>query len=428
MSHVTTSAVMSTTGLGRTDIASGAQLASNERFHDFLASYVHPETPRHSETSQKTSIVKSQSATKAEPLASERTAQRQSPKAETSTTSPVRPAAVSHLEEHTVLPKAAAAPQSQPLATAVQKGASDGSKEQPQDSSVPNKSPQSDAQKSSDKSLPKDGLSPTENESSQTEGDDFVDNNTTSLPVKEASSAADGKGESVSNKTNQISDLIGNNNSRVISDNGILEENKKEQNIELNQSENSIKIENNSFIDSDSIPSEKMLPEVLNETTPETQAENTTAPPSDEEKISRHADPHVQLYQEESSGNNITHIEMNVGENEKIHIEINGNISKEHRIHINTDNPGVYQSLKEDKSTLIEALSDNSSFVSGTQSTVKADIQISLSLPAFLDISSRDERQGGNSRSSGSLRGDTPEAPTSVAERRFLRGVVDLTV
>ncbi|MBF0877005.1 hypothetical protein HKD21_09100 [Gluconobacter cerevisiae] len=422
MSHVTTSAVTSIAGLGRTDIAPGAQLASNERFHEFLESYVHPETPKHFEVSQKASITKPQ-ATKVEPVGSEHTTQKQPSKVRTLTKSTMQQSTDSSLEDRTHLLKQGAVTKNKALPDTVEKTISGGSQKQLQNNINQKNSSQSIVPDSDDKHLPSDDQEQAKNTLSQTKKNDFTTNGIVNSFINEENSNYTDKKE-----INTELSLMDNNCSSEESNNPEIVSGDCANNIKIE--ENSTK-ENTPFIDLESISpdsSEKTLSESLEEVSSKAQTENETVTPGDEEKPSSRADAHTLLYQQENNGNTTTHIEMNVGRNEKIHVEINRSESKDHRIHINTDDPKIYQSLKADQDILVAALSDNSCLTAGMQPIARADIQISLSLPAFLDMSSRDERQEGKNRSLGLSRDSASDTSSSTTKRRFISGVVDLTV
>ena len=432
MSHVTTSAVITTTGLGRVDVAPEAQLASNERFHEFLESYVHPETPKHSEANQKTSPVKSQT-TSVEPRASERPTQKSSAPTVSFPNSTARQSVVSHVEEHTSLSRSVAASKNESLPVAAQKTVPDTSREQASDSLRQKRAIQPLTQNVGDKSLRDGNKTQPQHVQLEMEEDNPVGRNQEHSLLRETSSTV--VPETDSGAGNIIDESSIKNNSTKFSNNSLSENNNKKNtslsSVESDFKSNEISVsENISDINSESVSLEKTLPESLEETSSEMRAENKTTPSDDEENLSQHADQHTLLYQQKTNGNTTTHIEMNVGTSEKIHVKIDGSNSKEHRIYINTDNPEIYQSLKDDQTTLIAALSDNSALVAGAQSVAKADLQISLLLPASTDMSSRDERQEGSdsNRSPISSRASVSEVSTSATERRFLRGVVDLTV
>lgn len=426
MSHVTTSAVMTTTGLRRVDVAPEAQLASNERFHDFLESYVHPEMPKHSETRQNASTVKPQPA-KTEPFESQGQTAKQPSKSLPTLDSRVPRKVVPQSEDHTLPTKQMTAPKKAALPVG-QKAVSGSGKEQTQGNKIQGKTLQPVSRDADSKYAPNENQKITQKNSVKSKETEVIDNNLVSNP--DATSVSVDDADFPIENTNSLN----NYNSEFIIEKSSFEKNDIKENISVKNLEKITEVKedfiskNISSIDSKDVSSGKVVSEALEEAPSEMNAENKTASADEDEKISRRDNQNTLLYQQENNGKTTTHIEMNVGGSEKIHVEIDGSDGKEHRIHINTDSPEVYQSLKDDHSKLIAALTDNSLPVSGAQSIAKADIQISLSVPSFLDMSSRDERQEGRNRSSGNSRGSTPVSSTSVTERRFLRGVVDLTV
>ncbi|MBF0862815.1 flagellar hook-length control protein FliK [Gluconobacter kanchanaburiensis] len=134
------------------------------------------------------------------------------------------------------------------------------------------------------------------------------------------------------------------------------------------------------------------------------------------------------LYQKTDNGVTTTHIEMNVGSHEKVHVQISGNSNKENRIHIDTDNPEIYQSLKDNQGTLIAALSENSVSIPDLNSMVPSNIQINLSKGAFLEFASDENRFGDDNHSASVSHSKTSQNSMSRHERRTLRSVVDFTV
>ncbi|MFB9942173.1 flagellar hook-length control protein FliK [Gluconobacter oxydans] len=442
MSHVTTSAVVTTTGAGRLETLPQTQLASNERFRDFLESYVHQKTPAHADDSQKAltdkppaikaaaSPVGEKGQTQIQKTSSEMAAATKRNEAASSQQHSVSAKQVSARAQNTVSPHAA------------QKSAMAANKGQPQKiaGDREQKTSQTNAPKSSDKYSVADGQEAEKPALAQGEGADAAADHSTenvspqdNIPV--AGSSVSAVGDAASKDRPSLADTTQSN-----SETGGIEASTQKETICLPEQQDSAEVKENTVSDVataaqnvsafqlDSVSAEKTSTDAAAETSHNAQSENPSEAADNNEQVSHHDEQQPLLYQKNSNGSTTTHIEMNVGHHEKVHVEIGETTAREQRIHINTDNPEVYQSLKDDRDTLLASLAQSSVSVTASQSIIPPDIQISLSQPSFLGMSSQDERQGSDNQSGGGARGTSSATDTPASERRFLRGVVDLTV
>ncbi len=441
MSHVTTSAVVATTGAGRLATLPETQLASSERFHDFLESYVHPETPAHAAISQKTSINRPD-ATKAASSPTGEKAQNQISKPISGMQTAVKRTEASGtgqqsnpLKQVGATPKAEAVPSQKniaasskeqtekPAATVQQKTAQTAPAKAGERYSLP--SPQSQ-----EKSSPDPEMTVAASDKPVTDSAPPQENASLAVPVaagaEETSQRDSLSPESTLNSVQEVSGAEV-SSPKEGGERRDVQESKEEKGFSV--SDISPSTENAVTIHTESASSEKIsTASEAAETSDTAQPENTQAAVDDQEQVARHGDQQPLLYQKSSDGNKTTHIEMNVGLHEKVHVEIGETTAKEQRIRINTDNPEVYQSLKDNHDTLLASLTESAVPAVVSQPIIPANIQISLSQPSFFDMSSHDERQKGDSQSSGTSRGGLSSEDAPVAGRRLLRSVVDLTV
>ncbi|MQR99210.1 flagellar hook-length control protein FliK [Gluconobacter aidae] len=443
MSHVTTSAVVTTTGAGRLETLPQTQLASNERFRDFLESYVHQKTPAHADDSQKAStdkprVIKAATSpsrekgqTQLQKTSAEMAAATKRNEAASSQQRSASAKQVSATAQNTVSPHAA---QKSPMAAnkgQPQKIAGDGQQ----------KTSQTNAPKSSDKYLVADGPEAEKPALTQGEGADAVDDHSTenasssqeNIPVAGSNvSAAD---DAAQKDHPSLADTA-----QSASETGEIEASTQKETSFSVEKQDSAEIKENTVSDVttaaqsvpafqlDSVSAKNTSTDSATETSHAAQSENASETADNNEQVSRHDEQQPLLYQKSGNGSTTTHIEMNVGHHEKVYVEIGKTTAREQRIHINTDNPEVYQSLKDDRDTLLASLAQSSVSVTASQSIIPPDIQISLSQPSFPGMSSQDERQGSTNQSRGEARETSSATDTPAPERRFLRGVVDLTV
>lgn len=428
MSHVTTSAVVMTTGAGRLATLPETQLASSERFHDFLESYVHPETPAHAGSSQKISINQKVPS--------------QISKSISGTQSAVKQTELSGMRQQSnPVKQVSETPQAEAVRSRKNVAAASKERIEKPTAIVQQKAAQKAPEKNSEKySL----LSPQRQEKSTLAPEILVTSSDkpgiASAPSQENSSvgalAATGAEEasrrdslSPDNTINSVREVSGAevSSSKEGGEGGDVPGSKEENGFFA--SDISPLAENAVAIQMTSAPLEKKSSaSEPAETSDTTQLENMQAAVDDEEQVARHGERQPFLYQKSSGGNKTTHIEMNVGLHEKVHVEIGETTAKEQKIHINTDNSDLYHSLKDNRDTLLASLTEGAVPAVMSQPIIPADIHISLSQPSFFEMSSHNERQKGDSQSSGTSWGEESSADASVAGRRLLRGVVDLTV
>ena len=442
MSHVTTSAAVTTTGAGRLETLPQTQLASNERFRDFLESYVHQKTPAHADDSQKVSTGKPRAIkAAASPAGAKGQSQIQKISSGMAATTKRNEAASS--QQHSASAKQVSATAQNTVSShAAQTNAMAANKGQPQKvaGDREQKTSQTNAPKSSDKYSVADGQKAEKPALMQGEGADAAADHTTekvsrhhNIPV--AGSSVSAVGDAAPKDHPSLADTTQSN-----SETGGIEASPQKETSFSAEKQDSAEAKENTVSDvtitaqsvpafqRDSVSAEKTSTNSAAETAHAAQSENASETADNNEQVSRHDEQQPLLYQKNSNGSTTTHIEMNVGYHEKVHVEIGETPAREQRIHINTDNPEVYQSLKDDRDTLLASLAQSSVSVTASQSIIPPDIQISLSQPSFLGMSSQDERQGSNNQSGGEARGTSSATDTSAPERRFLRGVVDLTV
>ncbi|MFT8807367.1 hypothetical protein [Gluconobacter sp.] len=440
MSHVTTSASLMTTGPGRGELAPGTQLASNERFHDFLESYVHPKTPAHAQVSQKNTMDKPQ-ALKAQ--GSDSKSSNQLPKTRAPTKfdrSAATQNEATDSNRHIIATKSNIVAKDMP-SDRVQKNTLGLNREQNQKNGL-NQFQQevkgkeagkiekikNNDEQNVEKEIPEDGLSelPDNNSVVQSSSDVNISEGGQATPALESqeqeaepkpSDSTDLSLEHVSVEVSAQKDRA----SQITTESLPVMES-------VDGSKPVMSMENIPLAHMESTPEKTISAEPVDETSFASQSEKASEAADSEERISRHDEQQPLLYQKIDGGNATTHIEMSIGNHEKVHVEIGGDANKEHRIHINTDNPEVYQSLKDDRDTLLATITQNSVSMTDLQPLISPDIQVSLSAPSFLDMSSNGKRQEENNQSSGATRGASTANASPVAERRVLRGVVDLTV
>lgn len=442
MSHITTSAVVTTTEAGRLETLPQTQLASNERFHDFLESYVHQKTPVHADASQKASTDKPRAIkvaaflsqekgqTQIQKTSSEMAAATKHNEAASSPQHSASAKQVSTKAQNTVSPHAAQKSGMVAHKGQSQKVAGDGQQ----------KTSQTNAPKSSDKYSGADGQKAEKPALTQGEGVDAADDHSTETASPQDNIPMAGSNVSAADEAAQkdypsLADTMQSNSETS----GIEASTQKETSFSAEKqdiagvkgntvSDVTAAAQNVPAFQLDSVSAEKTSTDSAAETSHAAQSENASETADNNEQVFRHDEQQPLLYQKSSNGSTTTHIEMNVGRHEKVHVEIGETTAREQRIHINTDNPEVYQSLKDDRDTLLASLAQSSVSVTASQSIIPPDIQISLSQPSFLGTSSQDERQRSDNQSGGEARKTSSATDTPTPERRFLRGVVDLTV
>ncbi|MBS1096937.1 flagellar hook-length control protein FliK [Gluconobacter sphaericus] len=442
MSHVTTSAVVTTTGVGRLETLPQTQLASNERFRDFLASYVHQKTPAHADDSQEVSTGKPHAIkTAASPSGEKGQTQLQKTNSEMAATTKSHETASS--QQHFVSAKQVSVRAQNTVShSAAQKSVMADHKVQSQKNvgDGQQKTSQANAPKNSDKYSAADRLKAEKTTLMQGEGGDAADDHSTetaspqdNIPV--AGSNVSAAEDAAPKDHPSLADTTQSN-----SETGGIEASPQKETIFSAEKQDIVEVKGSivsnvttaaqsvPVFQLDSVSAEKTSTDSAVEASHVAQSENASETADNNEQLSRHDEQQPLLYQKNSNGRTTTHIEMNVGHHEKVHVEIGETIAMEQRIHINTDNPKVYQSLKDDRDTLLASLAQSSVSVTASQSIIPPDIQISLSQPSFLGMSSQDERQGSNNKSGGGARETSSATDTPAPERRFLRGVVDLTV
>ncbi|MBF0859816.1 hypothetical protein HKD24_11385 [Gluconobacter sp. LMG 31484] len=449
MSHVTTSAAVSTAGLARGEISPQTQLASNERFQDLLKSYEHEQARAHAEVAQKTTASSSSTAKisashsdSANPSSKAQSAvQSAKPVAQESTDSTPKFRNVS--EKQPVSAKttsSAVAQKSAPASSAgqtnetssktisqpglQQKGAETTGKSQAGETRTVTKEATLSANTS-------DFSEASSNASDQRKSNVASTRQETSAPQEHLQVASsEGISSSEPSVDSPLSSSVASAEPTSVQDDKSPEAGSENHAITAatDTPEPLIAAEKTLSAHTETVPDENSPADSAKDTRSATHAENVAEAANDEEHVSRHDEQQPLLYQKTTDGTSTTYIEMNIGNHEKVHVEIGETATKEHRIHINTDNPEVYQSLKDDRASLLATLAQNSTSVTDLQSAVSADIQISLSTPSFPDMSSGGDRQDGNSQQSGSSRNASSVSARTTDERRVLRGVVDLTV
>ncbi|MFT8612074.1 MAG: hypothetical protein ABF727_05470 [Gluconobacter oxydans] len=442
MSHVTTSAVVMTTGAGRLETLPQTQLASNERFRDFLESYVHQKSPVHADASQKASTDKPRAIKAAASPAGEK-GQTQIQKTSSEMAAATKRNEAASSPQHSVSAKqVSATAQNTVSAHAAQKGSIAANKGQPQKvaGDGQQKTSQTNTPKSSDNYSVADGQKAEKSALTQAEGGDAAADHSTETASPQDNIPMAGSNASAADDAAQKNHPSLADTTQSNSETGGMEASTQKETSFSAEKQDSAEAKENTVSDVtttaqsvpafqlDSVSAEKTPTDSAAETSHAAQSENASEMADNNEQVSRHDEQQPLLYQKSSNGNTTTHIEMNVGHHEKVHVEIGETPAREQRIHINTDNPEVYQSLKDDRDTLLASLAQSSVSVTASQSIIPPDIQISLSQPSFLGMSSQDERQGSNNQSGGGARGTASATDTPAPERRFLRGVVDLTV
>lgn len=442
MSHVTTSAVVSTAGLTRGEISPQTQSASNERFQDFLKSYEHEQARAHAEVAQKTTANNS-SATKTP--AADNSSANQSPKTQ-SAVQPAKSVAQEAVDSASVRRNT---PEKQPASTAIassdttQKSASAPSAKQSQACSpttISQSAPQSlRAENTGKSSASERQISPEEPTLSESTPErsatpsNAPDQETPNIVStrQEASVAQDqlqAASEPPADSVPSFSDISAKQASAQndkVSEAGT--ENLSVTDV-AKMPEPLTASENTSPAQTEIIFDENAPADPSPEASSTAHAENATDAATEEDHVSRHDEQQPLLYQKTNDGTSTTHIEMNIGNHEKVHVEIGETTTKAHRIHINTDNPEVYQSLRDNRESLLASLAQNSAPMPDLHGTAPADIQISLSTPSFLDMSSGDNRQGGGSHQPSTSQNASSANASTTDKRRILRGVIDLTV
>jgi len=443
LSHVTTSAVVSTTGLTRSEISPQIQLASNERFQDFLKSYEHEQARAHAEAAQKTTANNSSAPRTSAPdnvtASKPSDAQSVSRSAKSgaqeavdsapahSTASAKQPASVVSASSDTAQ-KSADTPSMKPSQQV-------GSKmtwqppSQPKGGGAAEQSQPSKTQVATEKA----GLSENTSElaAASSNAASVKDNPDVVSSPQEASIPSDRLQTVSEPSAASTPDFASVKGAQASAQDDAAPETSSENSIvaeAVNTPKSLNALENASPAQMEMIPDENVSADPCQETSSSVPAESAADAAGNEDHVFRHDEQQPLLYQKTSDGTSTTHIEMNIGTHEKVHVEIGETATKEHRIRINTDNPEVYQSLKDNRETLLATLAQNSAPVTDLQGSVAADIQISLSTPSFLDMSSGGDRQDGNHHQSGSSRNASSVNPDTTDERRILRGVIDLTV
>ncbi|WP_408872975.1 hypothetical protein [Gluconobacter roseus] len=449
MSHVTTSAVVSTAGLTRGEISPQTQLASNERFQDFLKSYEHEQARAHAEVAHRTttsspSAAKSSTARSGSANPSSKAqsaAQSAKPVAQGSTNSAAKGRNTSEKQPVSTKTASSAAPQKSALASSTrqtnetsskatsqprpqQKGAETAGKSQAGASRTATKEVTLSTNVSEFSEAPSNAPDQEKSDAVSTRQETSAPQEQLQVASAQDASSSEPSVDSVANSS------VVNAEPTSVQDDKSSEAGSENHTITAatDTPEPLITIEKTLSAHTEAVPDENSPADSSKETPSATHAENVAEAANDEEHVSRHDEQQPLLYQKTTDGTSTTHIEMNIGNHEKVHVEIGETATKEHRIHINTDNPEVYQSLKDDRSSLLATLAQNSTSVTDLQGAVSADIQISLSTPSFSDMSSGGNRQDGNSQQSGSSRNASSVSARTTDERRVLRGVVDLTV
>ncbi len=442
MSHVTTSAVVTTTGAGRLATLPQTQMASNERFRDFLDSYVHQKTPAHADDSQKASTDKPR-AIKAAAASSVEKDQTQGQKTSSGmAAAPKRNEAASPQQQSAAAKQVSATAQNTVSLHAAQTSAMVANKGQSQKvvGDGRQKASPTNAEKSSDKCSVADGQKAEKPALTQDEGVEAVDEHSAESASSQVNIPVAGSNVAAADDVGQKDHVSLADAAQSNSETGGIEASTQKDTRFSAEKQDIAEVKENTVSDvttaaesvpafqQDSVSAEKTSTDSAVETSHAAQSENASATADNNEQVFRHDEQQPLLYQKNSNGSTTTHIEMNVGHHEKVHVEIGETAAREQRIHINTDNPEVYQSLKDDRDTLLESLAQSAVSVTASQSIIPPDIQISLSQPSFLGMSSQDERQESNNQSGGGARGTSSATDAPVPERRFLRGVVDLTV
>lgn len=442
MSHVTTSAVVTTTGAGRLETLPQTQLASNERFRDFLESYVHQKTPAHVDDSQKASTDKPR-AIKAAASPSAEKVQTQLQKTRSEMAAATKHHEAANAQQHSASAKQVSATAQNTVSPhAAQKGSMEANNGQPQKvaGDREQKTSQTNAPRSSDKYSVSDGQKAEKPALTQGEGADAADGHSTKTASLQNNIPVAGSNVSAVDDAAQKDHPSLTDTTQSNSETGGIEASTQKETSFSAEKQDIAEVKENTVSDVttaaqsvpafqlDSVSAEKTSTDSAVETSHAAQSENASETADNDGQVSCHDEQQPLLYQKHRNGSTTTHIEMNVGHQEKVHVEIGETTAREQRIHINTDNPEVYQSLKDDRDTLLASLAQSSVSVTASQSIIPPDIQISLSQPSFLGMSSQDERQGNNNQSGGGARGTSSATDTPAPERRFLRGVVDLTV
>lgn len=127
-----------------------------------------------------------------------------------------------------------------------------------------------------------------------------------------------------------------------------------------------------------------------------------------------------------------TEIEMTLGEGGKVHVSIDEADDGERRVHIRAENPEVLQSLSDDKGTLFAALNQSVIPISPDQPVIPTDLTLSLMgnfSQSSEDGSGQENRSAtGGAEHPGSSSISRNKTQASVqSSRTMLRGVVDLT-
>ncbi|MFT8478240.1 flagellar hook-length control protein FliK [Gluconobacter oxydans] len=442
MSHVTTSAVVMTTGAGRLETLPQTQLASNERFRDFLESYVHQKSPVHADASQKASTDKPRAIKAAASPAGEK-GQTQIQKTSSEIAAATKRNEAASSPQHSVSAKqVSTTAQNTVSAHAAQKGSIAANKGQPQKvaGDGQQKTSQTNTPKSSDNYSVADGQKAEKSALTQAEGGDAAADHSTETASPQDNIPMAGSNASAADDAAQKNHPSLADTTQSNSETGGMEASTQKETSFSAEKQDSAEAKENTVSDVtttaqsvpafqlDSVSAEKTPTDSAAETSHAAQSKNASEMADNNEQVSRHDEQQPLLYQKSSNGNTTTHIEMNVGHHEKVHVEIGETPAREQRIHINTDNPEVYQSLKDDRDTLLASLAQSSVSVTASQSIIPPNIQISLSQPSFLSMSSDGGRQGSNNQSGGGAKGTSSATDTPSPERRFLRGVVDLTV
>ncbi|MFT8953437.1 MAG: flagellar hook-length control protein FliK [Gluconobacter sp.] len=439
MSQVTTPVTLQTVGVARSAIAPEAQLASNERFHDLLESYVYSKAQAHARLNQEQQTCRL-SPSKQHYLDNDPTTQSekfpgvQQDIKDAGKNDSARSSSENGLpdEFHSVT-EAASSEGSQP------EGQGSASM-QTQDQSLDSSQPVSLQKVREDISLQpevKQSGPAVKLISSSAELE-------SALPAPETSNSVPATPEMSGPETSEEQSVL---SEGTITDASLSYAGK--------EGDNSLAPENGEFaVGSEatvvSATNEHSEISVITETISSPQTENTADEAHDteasSEKFSALPDQNTDetglsetqsshksaqqplLYQKTDDGVTTTHIEMSVGSHEKVHVQISGNSDKENRIHIDTDNPEVYQSLKDNQDTLVSALNQNSVSIPDLNSMVPSNIQISLSKGVFLESASDENRFGDDDHSANVSHSETSQNATSGHERRKLRSVVDFTV
>ncbi|OAG72071.1 Flagellar hook-length control protein FliK [Gluconobacter japonicus] len=425
----------------------GAQLASTERFQDFLKSYVHTgeepvaKAPAHRDVAQLGQKKDTDTSLKTRNPVEDNKAQKAS--------SP------SAAEEQNAL--------SQKSDQKIQK--SPESKADTQPVQLRSDRPLPPAEKISFDSAEKDGQSKSSFETEETKSD------ASSIPVKAVQNTpAVPAGRGDSNQVLNLAIQISPESEQVLSsepvsiqntatgrvapecDNAIqpVDDNLADSAVPSlvgDTSEGEGKSVGNGFSVLEQMPAQENIPSSETSASLLTSAPNVGAEASDGSKrqapsvetVSVRSDvrsipaPDIPVISHTSSDSHLnTEIEMSLGESGKVHVSIDETEGGERHVHIRAENPDVLQSLTDDKSNLFSTLNQSVISVSSDQLIIPTDL--TLSLMGNFSQSSRDGSGQGNRSTAedaehpgSSLMSRNKTQASVQSSRTMLRGVVDLT-